>query len=538
VIKGRVYDSRSGVANAKIEITYSVSDLKNPVATELMKSVTVKKMTIAADSEGNYVINVPGELAKNPAVRIGAVISQTGYLTRTIPTLPLSDFDKQRFANDEAYWLHRQMSKSQFLSCRLKKAERLAGRILLPDGKPAVGAKVIVRSKYKAYSWKFHNPQEYRSIDTQITNDKGEFTASHEKAATLAVMFDGEATLLVDNLSKHLSANDPNKVVEFKLPLGHIVSGKIVDSNGNPIFGAVVEVQRHIVWNEFDMPLSYFRSVATNEKGEYRIAALPSYHYKFNVRRKLKDLALAINYDRQGPLDTKTVLEPIDDVFIEKQIEIKSLPTQRLDFVPIETAKIEVFVEFPPAGRPTDGRVYDLTIQGRVKGKSWSGTAVRAGKDGKSTLRVPIGAEDAWIGTGLARHRRTPNGPLNIGTVVHLGKITGDVTGIHVIEEELAQLKVKLKLGEEHNRNKVFIRINAFHAEKGVVRQKADMQKLYLINSMQTGKTGYRGQALPNEEIILQVRQTEKGESDKLLYEQRLTFKPGEKSVIEVDLTK
>jgi len=64
------------------------------------------------------------------------------------------------------------------------------------------------------------------------------------------------------------------------------------------------------------------------------------------------------------------------------------------------------------------------------------------------------------------------------------------------------------------------------------------MQKLYLINSMQTGKTGYRGQALPNEEIILQVRQTEKGESDKLLYEQRLTFKPGEKSVIEVDLTK
>jgi hypothetical protein len=224
IIKGQVRGSGGALQAATLAITFSVSDLEKPEATDIMHSVTVKKMTIATDAEGNYQIKVPSKLALDRAVRVEAQISKAGYLTRSIGPVPLTDFDKRSFANDEAHWLHRQLAQSQFKTARLKKAKRLAGRVLLPNGKPAVGAEVAVSSKYKAYSWKFHNADEYGARETQITNEEGEFTANHEDWATLAVMLEGEATLLIDNLRTYLEAPDPNGVIEFQIPRGHIAS--------------------------------------------------------------------------------------------------------------------------------------------------------------------------------------------------------------------------------------------------------------------------------------------------------------------------
>src|SRR5262249_49315917 len=143
-----------------------------------------------------YEIAIPAELATDPRLRLALTVRHEGHLARTIGPVPASDFRMQNISNEEAFWLHREQCREAIVRTLLRKARPLAGRVLLPDGSSAEGARVVTRTKYRPYAWKFHSPDDYSASDSAVTDKDGHFAISTDEPATLTVSLAGQAPLI------------------------------------------------------------------------------------------------------------------------------------------------------------------------------------------------------------------------------------------------------------------------------------------------------------------------------------------------------
>jgi len=536
------------LADAKVVVSLSVSEEKDQLATHVDKGKTLKELTYKTDSKGRYRINIPAELAENPALRLSITVTHPDYLGRTIGPLAVQEFDMQEIDKDEPYWRYRQEGRSLIANTRLRRSHPLRGRVLLSNGSPAVGAKVSTRTKYRAYSWKYHDPDDYTSEDSAITDDQGWFDIVTDSPAVLRVDAQGEAPLIIDDLGKYHSPNLSDPANTFRLPTGIRPHGQVLTCDGKPIRGAVVYASRDFKWNEFDMLTGFSRSCATDEQGRYELPPLPADAYRLSVVSRLANLddvnthntaSLDVTGWSRGP-EIPTI--PLPDVILDQTKTIGDIDaTPTCDFHAVETVVITVRVEFPDGKRPDDGRSVDLTVSGMINGNRWAGLSTTAGEHGIAKLVVPRGLSNVVIGTGLARFQQTADGPIELGEAIHLLEVNRDVTGITVFRPMLAKLKDQLTLPDELSRqyaqSKAFISINAYHSEKGTLQQpfRAGKQRLWLSGATQTNSDEYRGTALPNEEIVLQVSKRV-DQVETVLHEERLTLEPGEERLREIQI--
>jgi hypothetical protein len=164
---GRTIDCTvSGVGgpidSAKVTVTLSVSGKEDCKATNIDTGKSLSEAVCMTDEQGRYQIKIPAALAGNPALRLAVSVEHPNCAPRSIGPLPVSDFDMHKIEDGDAYWLRRQMGRRAIKKTSLREGRQLAGRVLLPDGSPAVGASVVTRTKYEAYSWKFHSPDRRR----------------------------------------------------------------------------------------------------------------------------------------------------------------------------------------------------------------------------------------------------------------------------------------------------------------------------------------------------------------------------------------
>jgi len=548
IVNGFVTGPGGAIAGVKATVTLSIVDEGSNDTFGLSVGTVVATLEYTTGENGRYKIVIPADLASNPLVRVRVNLTHPKFLGRQMGPLSASDFDGKRIGNDQPYWMGRQLARQAIKQSRLRKASHLTGRILLPDGTPAVGAKVKTATKYRAYSWKFHNADDYGASDKAVTDSDGRFSIVIDESASFTAMMPGQAPLLVDDLTKRIPIANGDSPTDFRLPASNRIKGRVVTAEGKPVPRAIVTATRDVKWSEFDMPLSFTISCASDELGYYELPPLPADKYRVWVRGQLTSESdptacsehmgkfLSIYLPEES---TKFKTQPMELVFVQKSITLEQFsPFSTVDLQASPMVTLKVNVEFPD-GTPDPNRQPDVGISGTINGGEWNGQYVKADDNGVAILRAPKGLEQAFIKTGLARHRSSDDAETEIGYAIHFKRLDEDVPGVTVIKPELANLKVKLtQFGDvtsENVKSPGRITISASYVRKGFREQSSDRQKIGLTGAMQSGQTEYRGTALPNEPIILTVGVREDGKQ-RTLHEEQLTLAPGEDRLHEITI--
>lgn len=537
-VDGFVTGPGGAIAGVKVTVTLTIVDEEEGNGFGLSFGKVIKTIEYTTDENGHYRILIPADLASNPQVRVTVKLTHPKYLGRQMGPLAVSDFDGQRIGNDQPYWLSRQMARQAIKQSRLRKAHHLTGRILLPDGTPAVGAKVKTATKYRAYSWKHHSPDDYGASDRAVTDSKGQFSIVIDERASFTAMMQGQAPLIIDDLTKRIQVANGDGPNDFRLPSANRIKGRLLTADGKPVPRAIVTATRDVKWNEFDMPLSFRIFCTSDEMGYYELPPLPADRYKLSVGAQLDSDSRPDDYNEfMSSFSTSDKPEfgtqPLDLVFVPKTTTLEPfVPVTNLDLQAVPMVTLKVNVEFPD-GAPDPDRSPDVGISGTINGQEWNGHYAKADENGVATLRAPKGLDWAFIKTGLARHRRSDDAETEIGNAIHFKGLDEDVSGVTVIKPKLAKLKVRIvgldAARLENAKPLGRISISASYARKGFREQSSDRQKVGLTGAKTThsAQTEYQGTALPNEPIILRVSSRNDGE-EVTLHEEQLTLAPGD----------
>lgn len=542
-IDGFVRGSEGALANVKVTVTLSLPPEKPTPVTNGPSGETVRELVYRTGKDGRYQITIPAALRSTSDLMISFRFSHPDYLERVVGAVPVSDFDSSPVSRRER-GIHRSMVPRAIAQTRLRRAHRLEGRVLLPDGSPAAGAVVQTATKYRPYSWKFFSPDDYSFSASATTDKEGQFSLVTDDRSTLAVLMAGQAPLLIDDLQRPGGAAGQKQIQEFRIPAGIRLSGRVLDDRGQPVPRAIVSVRREFAWNEADMPQSFSVTCAADEHGEYTLPPLPEDRYRLSVDSQLNEEssvdeynAWSMNFNR----GSKPVMqiEPLNFVFVPVIHALEwTTPRPQRDLSASPMVSIQVTVLFPD-GSPDPDRYSDIGISGLIDGRDWHGQYARADANGMAVLHAPKGLRLASIKTGLARHRLTADSPIEIGEAIHLGELDGDRDGFVVMKPQLARLKVKLnlpdELSRELSRGQSHLSITASHVRKGFRENSPTRQRIALPGSVQTGTTAYEGTALPNEPVQLRVT-VQKGDIRKTVYEEELTLAAGEERLKEITL--
>ena len=548
IVKGFVTGPSGAIAGAKATVTLSLVDDDTKAFYGLPVGKPVKILEYTTDENGRYEIEIPFDLAMDPLARVTVKLSHSNYLDRQIGPVPVSDFDGKRIGNGQPYWMGRQMAQQAIKQSRLRKANQLTGRILLPDGTPAVGAKVKTATKYRAYSWKHHSPDDYGASDEAFTDSAGKFSIETDESASFTAMMPGQAPLIVDDLAKRIQLANGDAPNDFRLPAANRIKGRVLTAAGKPAPRAIVTVKREFKWNEFDMPLSFSTSCAADELGYYELPPLPADKYTVIVAAQLGPNGDAAAYNKVMATRTSRFVlgstpglesQPLDLVFVQQSVTLKSLsPFTTLDLQASPMVTLKVNVQFPD-GTPDPNRQTDVGISGTINGQEWNGQYAKADENGVATLRAPKGLERAFIKTGLAKHRRSSESEIEIGKAIHFRQLDKDISGVTVIKPEFAKLEVDVTLTGDASSSGVGlsgrVSISASYVRKGFAEQSSDRQKIGLTGATQTGQADYQATALPDEPILLTISLSQDGDR-RTIHEEQLTLVPGEKRLRKISI--
>jgi hypothetical protein len=377
VVDGFVTGPSGAIPNVKVKATLFIADEKTNNSFVGLYGKIVKKMQYTTDKVGKYKIEIPADLAANPLARVIVRLSHPEYLGRRIGPLAVSDFDGKRIGNDQPYWMGRQMARQAIKRSYLRKARQLQGRILLPDGTPAAGAKVKTATKYRAYSWKRHSPDDYGASDEAITDEDGQFSIVIDDSASFTAMMPGQAPLIIDDLTKRLELANGDLENDFRLPAAIRIKGRVVTDDGKHVPRAIVTARRDVKWNEYDMPLSYSTSCSADEFGYYELPPLPADDYSLSISKQLGAGSPVEIYNKFLSAKWRTEppaveLQPLDLVFVSQSVTLEPFtPSSTVNLQSEEMVTLKVSVEFPDGAPPTD-RQSDVGISGTFNGKEWS----------------------------------------------------------------------------------------------------------------------------------------------------------------------
>ncbi len=512
------------IANAEVSIIFSV-----PSGDAEHEPLVIEETVYTTNEQGKYSI-VPPDLAL-AEVTVSTRIAHPQYLTRQLKPISLRDLAR--------------LDRSTHRRTRLKQAYPLKGTVLLPDGKPAANAHVRVASKYRAYSWKFFDPNEYHWTTTVSTDAEGKFAVQADANCTVQVDLTGHATQLLDSLDV-TNATD----VTLRLPVARTLAGSVVDGDGKPIAYAVVSAQRSFEFSEFNMPLGFGLTTVAGADGHYEFPPLRDDIYKVTVSGRLGDANAAEAYRRQ--MEQRSTLQiaglsrgnehaaaqptrvspiPVDQIFLSQEVTVTNAVHQ-LDFAPQENHTIELQYRFPD-GR-LEGQKYGVSITGNYRNQQWNGRYEYVGDDGRVELLVPQGTSNVKLGIGPGRFRLPQEKTREFGDTIHLGRVTESIRGITVFKPAMGKLEAVVQWPEGYLKGR-HASLVARYVRKGFRSNSAVRQSLLLSGSRQTNATHYEATGIAGEPIRFVISLP--GTRPTILHERVLTLEPDEVRTLKIDLS-
>lgn len=306
------------------------------------------------------------------------------------------------------------------------------GEVQMPDGKPAVGVKVMAYSVGKR---DLMDTRDQGSFVDGCTDAKGKFR--------LQLATPGWAVIWIfpkDYVpSTHVIKDKRGDCGVFALEPGPRLRGKVLDAKGRPVPGVNVYAGWRGKNPDITEPVSdqIHRSAVSDDKGEFEMKPLPPGNY----------IVRPEEFPRDGSLDEKERKErPVPGVFGGTKVTLKAgmnpepIEVRAMPHVIIEARYVDA------NGKPTKG--HGSFLSGHLDDVFWN-TETKVDSDGKMTAMAPHGLEGAQLDVvtnehGSIRWRKAKGEPLNNTRRISLGTITDDVKGIEIVQYKAPILLVKV----------------------------------------------------------------------------------------------
>jgi beta-lactamase regulating signal transducer with metallopeptidase domain/uncharacterized GH25 family protein len=407
---GKVTDKDTGKPIAGAVVTVRRSLYGDPEVKEHDQLMEASKHK--TDAAGNYNFVIPPEQSSKRYLYIELDVEHPDYAPRKRFGYALSMIRKNEKLGGRPFFEHVQ----------LWPGKPITGQILTPEGKPAVGVKVLAYSNTDRRTERF----EYGSFADTRTDARGNFR--------LTLITPGPAVfwVLPENYSPSTHGLKDNKrgaLGTFSLSPGIRLGGKVLDARGKPVAGVHVNAEARERSEELpNLPVADHinRSATTNDKGEFVMGPLPAGKYRVKPDEWPRDATRDYRRDARRTLPAVFVAQTVTlKEGIEKQpIEVRAVP-----HVTIEAQYLD------SKGKPTRG--HSCHIFGQIDKDYWFGEA-KADANGKMVVDVPHGLERTEFSLstnehGVLRWRKTKDGKLSSSRRIDLGTVNDHVKGIEII---------------------------------------------------------------------------------------------------------
>ncbi|MGO9109351.1 MAG: hypothetical protein ACLP9L_08970 [Thermoguttaceae bacterium] len=387
----------------------------------------IEEPKYTTDAAGKYTFTISPEQVAERFMYIELDVSHPEYAARRGFGYALSMIRKNETMGERPFFEH----------IELLPAEPITGTVVAPDGKPAVGIKVL------GFSMADRMDFESGSFDETKTDDKGAFRLNFSKGG------DGVFWLLPKDFapSTHVTFKKRGDMGRFTLEKGIVVKGRVVDQHGKPLAGVCVNARLTggPAKQTYDIPVTDMlcRGALTDPNGEFVLAPLPAGEYVLGVDKYSQDNLIEDHTPRLPP----AVFGPSPLVLKEgemtKSVELAALA--------------EVILEgqyFDSKGKPRLG--HEPMLWGQMPGKVFSSPAGfyqtdgKVNTDGKFVIRAPKGLQAAKLNFVTNEHssqrvRMKKDDPLsNLTRDIGLGTLDHDIRGIDVVRYEAPILLVKV----------------------------------------------------------------------------------------------
>ncbi len=288
---------------------------------------------------------------------------------------------------------------------------RITGRVVAADtGRPIKRARVLVSSDL---------PGGLPGGRAALTDENGVFdipelpagryTVSVSKTGFLSLSY-GQRRPLQAGTPLRLGEGQQLKDVDFQLPRGSVVSGRIFDEDGEPIPGVPVSVMRY-QYLQGDRRLVAARVAQTDDKGQYRVWGLiPGEYYVSATARTFNFAGFDPFGGRGGPgggrrggagdVETALAYAPtyypgVDSVTQAKAIVVglsQEVADVSFGLLLVRTSRVSGRVSNPDGSPSPSGIVQLLPEASTVRGQIGTPYGGRVGWDGEFTFgNVPPG---------------------------------------------------------------------------------------------------------------------------------------------------
>jgi beta-lactamase regulating signal transducer with metallopeptidase domain len=376
------------------------------------------------DSKGKYNFTIPPEQSTKRYLYIELDVEGPGYAPQKGFGYALSMILKNEKIGGRPF----------FESVTLRPGKEIHGVLETPEGKPAVGVKVM---SYSVTTKKSKDSFEYGSFADTKTDAKGHFS--------LTIVTPGDAVYWVlpakyapsTHVLKPEKRGGQGKLV---LEKGVNLRGKVLDAKGKALAGVFVQANkdgRDEALNQLMVSDHIQRTALTNDKGEFTFAPLPAGPYKVQPQES--------GYDPSDD-SSRRKKNALPAVFVPQKVVLKEGEKSE----PIEVQAVpHVVVEaqyFDSKGKKTRG--HGPFLSGQIDSEGWF-AEMKVDKDGKVRSLVPHGLTGVRMQMmsnehGALRHRKAKGDKLSRGRSIVLDTLEGDVTGIEIVTYKAPILLVKV----------------------------------------------------------------------------------------------
>jgi len=328
------------------------------------------------DANGQFEFYLTPEESTNRAMYLNFEVTHPDYTRR-----PWDGYSVAMMRQNEATGAH-----PFYEALDMTPAEGISGTVLLPDGSPAVGVKILTYSKSKKDDW-----AEYGSFDDTKTDASGMFHLNVAKGGEAVVW------LLPQDYSPstHLIHQQRGDLGQFTLEDGVRLSGHVLDSEGAPVGHVWVNAELHggPAKKPMGMPVSdaMARSVLTDEQGQFAMGPLPVGQYDLLVSEYPRD-NLAEDHTRYS----------VPDVFLHQKLQIEAGQTEQS--VEIRAVAHVVVGIQQLDGQSNPHKTHEIMISGLVGNTVWWEEA-RPDQNGKIMAKIPRGITKVRIVPSLNEHQ-------------------------------------------------------------------------------------------------------------------------------------
>ena len=406
---GKVKEIGTGkpIAGAKVTVRRSILKRNS-------ENTILEETRHTTDADGAYSFTIPPEQVAERYLYIELDVEHPDYATQAGFGYALTMIRKNEKLGGRPF----------FENVELRPGKPIAGHVERPDGSPAKGVSILAYSR--SGKLKAGEGIEYGSFSKAKTDEAGNFKVNVTTPG-LAVYW-----ILPEDLAGELHGVPEGKrgdLGKFTLKPGVSLKGRVLDVQGKPIGGVFVNAEREgdqetgEILNGLAVADAINRTAVTDADGSFRLAPLPSGHYR------------VLPGDRSRDGSERHKIRPLPAVFAPKKVALKEGETPE----PLEIrASPHVVIEaqwVDGQGKPTTG--FSNHIFGQIDGGYWFGEA-KVGPDGKSVALVPHGLENVQLNTMTNEHhairwRKAKGEPLSRSRTIMLGTLDHDVKGIEIV---------------------------------------------------------------------------------------------------------